>query len=240
MQPAHPSHGLGLGLDGPATSAELPLLVLTDAPLFPCALRPVDLTQPESQAALAACAGTPEQDRLLIAVLAQPAWVDGVLGGGAVHRIGCLAKVLSSGPWLEGELGAVLCGVRRVRLREVGWGDGMWRGTGEPADELLPPGGAARAERLRQRLLALVAELPRCLLRHQRLLEALRRLDAPLGATADLIADSLRLPAAIKQSLLAELCPLRRAQLLLERLRDELLVVRGALGRSAMPRLSAN
>jgi hypothetical protein len=200
-------------------SGELPLFPLPGVILYPCSLLPLHIFEPRYRAMVAdALAG----DGCIGMATLKPGWEADYNGNPPIHEVVCLGKILESKPLADGRYDIVLCGVKRARIEAV-VKDAPYRAARVELLDDRPVGGREReATRLRDRLLEIADRIPPVLYRHQNVPRALRKLDAPLGCSADLLADALLLPPARKLALLEELCPLARAQALVRAIEAEL------------------
>jgi Lon protease-like protein len=223
------------GLEG--FSGLMPLFPLPDLVFFPCTLLPLHIFEPRYRQMVAeASAG----EGCIGVVMLRPGWEADYYGTPAVHEIACLGKLIETTRLDDGRYNIVLCGVKRARIVEVKKDRPYRTARVELLDDRPTDGREAEANALRDRLLQLAVEVPAALLRHKNLACALRKLGAPLGCSADLMSDSLLLPAATKQRLLEELDPFRRAELLIRAVERETRALVGAGRRTFPPEPSIN
>ncbi len=231
MQNLHPHFALN------GFSGLLPLFPLPDVVFFPCTLLPLHVFEPRYRALVAdAAAG----EGLVGVVKLRPGWEADYYGNPPVHDVACLGKLVETTRLPDGRYNIVLCGAKRVRIEAIVSDRPYRTARVELLDERSTAGREREAEALRDRLLELAVEVPPGLLQHKNLARALRKLDAPLGCAADLMTDSLRLPPAIKQALLEELDPFKRAALLVGALDREAKLAASGLIRTFPPQPSVN
>jgi Lon protease-like protein len=193
-------------------SGQLPLFPLPGVVLFPCTLLPLHIFEPRYRAMVSDASS---QEGCIGMVLLRPGWEADYYGNPPIHDIACLGKIVEKKRLEDGRYDIVLCGVKRARIEAV-TKDQPYRDArvtlleDEPIDPADPDVTA-----LRERILTVASEVPPGMLRHRNLGRALRRLDAPLGCSADLLADSLVLSPVRKQEILEELDPVARATLVL-------------------------
>ena len=228
------------GLDG--FSGRLPLFPLPNVVFFPCTLLPLQVFEPRYRAMTAdVMAGS---DGLMGVVLLRPGWETSYYGAPPVHDVTCAGKLVEAKRRPDGRYDIVLCGVKRARILEIAAPDpyrvARVQALDEATIESLGSDAEAQAARLRERLFEVAARVPPHLLRHRKLACALKKLDAPLGCSCDLMADSLHLPFDTKQALLEEMNPLARAEALLRAVEAELRAAAAAPLRSILPQPSIN
>ncbi len=200
-------------------SGLLPLFPLPGVVQFPCTLLPLHIFEPRYRAMVA---GATSGEGVIGMVLLRPGWERAYNANPPIHEIACLGKIIETVALPDGRYNIVLCGVKRARVEAIVSDKPYRTARVELLDDLPLDGREAEAETLRDRLISVAHELPQPLFRHKNLAKALRRLDAPLGCTADLMADSLLLPPKVKQELLEELDPFARADALLRSIDGEL------------------
>jgi Lon protease-like protein len=223
------------GLDG--FSGLLPLFPLPDVVFFPCTLLPLHVFEPRYRALVADALAT---EGCIGVVKLREGWERDYLGNPPVHDVAGLGKLVATTRLPDGRYHIVLCGVKRVRIEAIVTDRPYRTARVELLDDLASPERERDAEALRERLLELAVEVPPGLLRHKNLACALRKLDAPLGTSTDLMIDSLRLPPAIKQDLLEELDPFKRAAFLIRAVERETKLVVGGTIRTFPPQPSVN
>jgi Lon protease-like protein len=229
-----------LGLDG--FSGRLPLFPLPSVVFFPCTLLPLHVFEPRYRA-MVADATASEQGAIGV-VLLRPGWESDYYGAPPVHDVTCLGKIVEQERTEDGRYKIVLCGLKRARILRID-APAPYRVARVDVLEDTPIstlGSRAEeeAEALRGRLLDIAARVPGELLRHRKLACALRKLDAPLGCSTDLMADSLHLSPQVKQSLLEELNPIARAEVLIRAVEAETRALAGAPKRLYLPQPSIN
>lgn len=229
-------HDLDLGLEGFA--GELPIFPLPEVVLFPCTLLPLHIFEPRyRQMVLDAAEGS----GLIGMAKLKPGWQPEYHGCPDVHPVACLGKMVNMTPLADGRFHIVLCGARRARIKGFVRDDPYRIAHVELLDDDGIGEREHEAHHLRELLVRRVEALPSAYLKHERVVPALKELEAPLGCLADLVADAVDLGATTKQSLLEELDPVTRARLLIEVIGEELEdLFRPAPYRSGLPRLSRN
>lgn len=200
---------------------ELPVFPLPGVVLFPCTLLPLHVFEQRYRRMVRDLLEQPGCATLGIAKL-KPGWEAAYYGSPAVHDVICVARLLKVVPYRDGRFDIAVCGARRARV--LGYrSETPYRIARVALLEERPLSGREQeAARLRDQLLARLARLPAMALRHENLPLALEKLDPPLGCAADLVADSLLVPARAKQVLLEELDPFIRAQKLIALIEAEL------------------
>jgi Lon protease-like protein len=224
------------GLEG--FSGLLPLFPLPDLVFFPCTLLPLHVFEPRYRQLVADATAN---EGCIGMVLLKPGWEAAYYGSPEIHPVACLGKMIETTRLEDGRYNIVLCGVKRARIEAIAKEKPYRTARVELLeDRPVPPGLEGEAEALRDRLLQLAVDVPPPLLRHKNLACALRKLEAPLGCSADLMSDSLMLPATVKQRLLEELDPFRRAEMLIHAIEREKHVLVGASKRTFPPQPSIN
>jgi Lon protease-like protein len=218
------------GLEG--FSGRLPIFPLPDLVFFPCTLLPLHVFEPRYRDMVKdATAG----EGCIGMAMLKPGWEPAYYGNPPVHEVACLGKLIETTRLEDGRYNIVLCGVKRARIQAIESDRPYRTARVELLDDTPIDGREREAEEMRERLLRLAVEVPPALLRHKNLACALRKLEAPLGCSADLMSDSLVLPSPVKQRLLEELDPFRRAELLIRAVERETHSLVGASGRRTFP-----
>jgi ATP-dependent Lon protease len=196
----------------PAFPAELPVLALRDAVLFPDELVSYAVGRPRALAALRA-AGPADGARFVVALAQRRADVDEPRAD-ELYDVGCVARVLATKE-LEAGLSVRVGGIARVRVEDHvegrGWPAARVALVGEPLDASPP---------LDAFLVGYLRELARSLLVHVGWSKADAAehvaCAAGPGRVADLIAGALSLEVAEKQRLLETTDVAARARALLD------------------------
>jgi Lon protease-like protein len=199
--------------------------------LFPHAVIPLHIFEPRyrqmTEDALA------EPDPLIVMVqLTEPAGKPG-LGDPPIERVACVGRIVEHRRLDDGRFHIMLVGLKRVRLvREVA-GDRLYRLAEVEALEDDAP--SPDDDRLRLELLAsfrdVAARLKPGVPELQNLLES----TLSLSLLTDLLAHAMGLPWKTGQALLAETSPVRRAEALVDLLRQSLAAEDQPLPRPARP-----
>ena len=216
---------LGLG----EFSGELPLFPLPDVVFYPCTLLPLHVFEPRYRRMVE---DARKGEGLIGMVKLRPGWEGSYYQDPPVHDIACVGKLVEVFALPDGRYNVVLCGVKRARIASYVDKETPYRiARVELVDDRpIPESERARAEELKERLIRRIGELPRRTLKHNNLCLALKKLDAPLGCVADLVADSMLIAPPLKQRILDELCPIARARAVLDQIEGELsLLVGGGL-----------
>jgi Lon protease-like protein len=194
------------------------LFPLPNLVLFPHVLQPLHIFEPRyRQMTRDALAG----DRLLTLVLLRPGWEADYEGKPALHRVGCLAKVIAEQRLEDGRFNLMVRGLSRARLIEEVDGGKPYRGA---RVELLDDLAMTDKKREREYRRRLVERVPGWFPTQGELLGQLQKLlrsDLPLGALCDIIAFALTLETEVKQRLLEERRVERRVRRLLRFLKAE-------------------
>lgn len=223
------------GLEG--FSGHLPIFPLPDLVFFPCTLLPLHVFEARYRQMVTDAIAS---EGCIGMAMLKPGWEPGYYGNPPVHEVACLGKLIETTRLDDGRYNIVLCGVKRARIESI-VSDRPYRTARVELLEDAPiDGREEEAEALRERLLRVAVEVPAPLLRHKNLACALRRLEAPLGCSADLMSDSLILPSPMKQRLLEEFDPFKRAELLIRAVESETRELVGAARRTFPPQPSIN
>lgn len=151
-------------------------------------------------------------DRLLTMVQVRPDQAWGGAGTPALEAVGCLGRILNHERLPDGRFNLLLLGRKRVRLRRELEPGTLYR---QAELEILedfpgPPCGELVERALQEQFRALMAE--RGALDGE--LETLLSVTLPLGVLTDILSHTLDLPAILKQRLLTERAPGKRAEML--------------------------
>lgn len=178
------------------------LFPLPNFVLFPHVAQPLHVYEPRYQQLVRDAL---DDDRLIAMALLQPGWESDYEGCPAVAPIVCFGQIASHVALEEGRSNLLLLGVRRARIvREVAT-DKLYRQADvELIEDLYPAAGATRRPRLQRDLVERFCRLAGRSTQVQAQFEQLLAHQAPLGVLADIVAFTLDLSVAAKQSLLAE------------------------------------
>lgn len=182
------------------------LFPLAGLVMFPHVVLPLHIFEPRyRQMTRDALAG----DRLITIVQARPAeeWSPDVEP--EMEEVGCLGRILGHEALPDGRFNFLLLGKARVRLTEELSVETLYRQARVEILEDIPE--TAGDEALKSKLIGLV----RARMKLDPDLSKLIRSDMPLGTLTDLLTHALSLPAALRQALLGETRPGRRAETLL-------------------------
>jgi len=208
-------------------SGVLPLFPLPGVVLFPCTLLPLHIFEARYRAMLE---DAQAREGCIGMTLLRPGWESDYYGSPPIHEVACLGKLIETKRLEDGRYDIVLCGVKRVRIESVVKAKPFRTARVTLLEDAPFDGRDDEAELLRQRLFSAAERLTPSMLRYRNLGRALRKLDAPLGCSADLVADSLLLPAERKQELLEELDPIARSSELLRAIGHEVDLVSVSAG----------
>jgi Lon protease-like protein len=185
------------------------LFPLPGVVLFPHVVLPLHIFEPRyrqlTEQALAS-------DRFITIVQTKPDQEWGGAGEPALESIGCLGRILNCERLPDGRFNFLLLGRKRVRLRRELAPDTLYRQAeleileDAPAPPEAPTLQAALLDGFRALMAARGPLDPE--------LEGLLKGNLPLGVLTDILAHTLGLPPAVKQGLLAEARPCRRAEVL--------------------------
>jgi len=205
-----------IGADGnverPPFDGRLPLFPLPGVVFFPCSLLPLHVFETRYRALvkdaleLHGCIGM---------VMLRPGWESNYYGAPPIHDVACLGKIVEATELPDGRFNLVLCGEKRARIISTISEEPYRTAQVELIDDACTGGRGEEETRLREKLLETANRIPANLYRHKNVPRALAKLDAPLGCSSDLLADSLMLPPHVKQELLEMLDPIARARRLL-------------------------
>jgi Lon protease-like protein len=199
----------------------LPLFPLPGVVLFPCSLLPLHIFEPRYRALVTDALA---KDGRIGMVMLQPGWEADYYGNPPVHVMACLGKIVEATELPDGRYNIVLCGERRARIESIVSESPYRTARVALVDDACTEARADEAARLLEELLDMARRVPASLYRHKNVANALRKLDAPLGCSTDLLADSLLLSAHVKQELLECPDPIARARRLLAAVDRELAV----------------
>jgi Lon protease-like protein len=185
------------------------LFPLPGVVLFPHVVLPLHIFEPRYRQMMEhALAG----DRLLTIVQVRPDAVWDVAGNPALEEVGCLGRIVNHERLPDGRFNLLLLGRKRVRLRRELPCDTLYRQAELEILEDLDqdPQGETLSPSLQEQFRALMASHGPL----DRELDALLNGAIPQGMLTDILAHTLALPPALKQQLLAEPAPGRRAAVL--------------------------
>jgi uncharacterized protein len=189
------------------------LFPLPNLVLFPHVMQPLHVFEPRYRELLEdALAG----DGLIAMAALAPGWEKDYDGRPALYPVACLGRIVSHCRLPDGTYNVLLLGLRRVHLlREVATSRHFREAEARLCDDEYATCSLGRRRALRKELReALLHALP-MLPEAQEQLEQLLGNDVPLGMLTDVISYLLEIDLEHKQSLLAEVSVLRRAELLL-------------------------
>lgn len=193
------------------------LFPLPDVVLYPHVVQPLHIFEERYREMTAdALAG----DRLIALAMLSPGWEPDYPSRPAVEPIACLGKIITQHQFEDGRYNLLLLGLRRVRIiHEISPPRAYRQATVEILPEQDVEVETGEHRKLRKSLVKgfkqglATADAPPGL---EHLLED----TFPLGALTDLIAFALKLPAPLKQQLLAEPNAVTRAELLVAAMRS--------------------
>ncbi len=191
-------------------SGEVRLFPLPNLVFFPNLMQPLHIFEPRYRQMTEDALDT---DRLIALVLPKPGWEQDYAGKPALHRIGCVGRILAEQRLDDGRFNILLRGQARIRIVDEIPTDKLYRIARAEILQETPLPGADQERCWRRTLLRKTAGwFPQ-----QDVAEQMRKLlnsDLPLGALCDIIAFALSLDAEFKQALLEELDVETRLQLL--------------------------
>jgi ATP-dependent Lon protease len=199
---------------------ELPILALRNTVLFPGVVLPITLGRDSS---LQLVKEASEQDRL-IGVVAQRTAGTEQPGPADLYDVGTVAEILKLVKMPDGSNSIIIQGKRRIRVREYVETEPYFRARVEPLGE-----GADEAALELEALTRSIKELATQIVRQAPHLpseaaDAIESIDSP-DFLVHFIASNLQVDVAGKQEILATLPLGARAELVLERLQEELQVL---------------
>ena len=199
---------------------QLPILALRNTVLFPGVVLPITLGRDSS---LRLVKEASEQDRL-IGVVAQRAAGEEQPGPEDLYDVGTVAEILKLVKMPDGSKSIIIQGKRRVRVLEYVETEPYFRARvepiAEPADE-----GALELEALTRSIKELAVQIVhRAPHLPSEAAEAIENIDSP-DFLVHFIASNLQDEVAGKQTILGTLSLVARAELVLEKLQEELQVV---------------
>ena len=214
-----------LKFDAASFSGIARLFPLPNLVMFPHVLQPLHVFEPRYRALLEEAL---DDDRLIAMAVLAPGWEVDYEGCPEVCPVACLGRVATHQRLDEGRYNLLLAGLVRVRIVEELPRKKLFREVkAEVYQDYYPPSAAARRSQVHKELFdcfrGLVPSAPAA---HAQL-EQLLRAELSLGMLTDIVAYTLELDVACKESLLRERNVDRRAALLLHRLS-------GATGRATL------
>jgi uncharacterized protein len=214
-----------LRFDAASFSGVARLFPLPNLVMFPHVLQPLHVFEPRYRALLEDAL---DDDRLIAMAVLAPGWEADYEGCPDVFPVACLGRVATHQRLDEGRYNVLLAGLVRVLIVEELPRKKQFREVKvEVYQDYYPPSAAARRARVHKELFdcfrGLVPPAPAA---HAQL-DQLLRAELSLGMLTDIVAYTLKLDVAYKESLLRERNVDRRAALLLRRLS-------GAAGRATL------
>jgi Lon protease-like protein len=192
------------------------LFPLPNIVLFPSVVQGLHVFEPRyRQLVRDALAG----DRLIALALLKPGWEEDYENAPEIHPVACLGQVTWHEKLADGRFNLRLRGVARIRIVEELPSDRLYRvARAETQAEIVDDDDKLHAK-LRRSLAEVV--LPRFEEESpaRRQLQELFEGAMPLGQVCDVLGYALPLPVEVKQALLEEVHPERRAKALLEAIR---------------------
>jgi Lon protease-like protein len=194
------------------------LFPLPNLVLFPHVMQPLHIFEPRYRELLEdALAG----DGLIAMAALAPGWERDYEGRPALYPMACLGRITAHCRLKDGTYNVLLLGLRRVRLlRELATSRRFREAEAELCTDVCPAYSSAKRKVLRQQLRESVLHVLPALPEAEEQLDQLLGNDMPLGMLTDVIGYILDIDMTCKQSLLAEVDVLRRAELLLHHLSE--------------------
>jgi uncharacterized protein len=189
------------------------LFPLPNLVLFPHVMQPLHIFEPRYRELLEdALAG----DGLIAMAALAPGWEKDYEGRPALYPMACLGRIVSHCRLADGTYNVLLLGLRRVRLATELFSSHRFReAEAELCDDIYMGCPATRRRTLRHELREALVHILPTLPDAEEHLEQLLGNDVPLGVLTDVISFLLDIDLGQKQTLLAELSVVRRAELLL-------------------------
>jgi Lon protease-like protein len=186
--------------------------------LFPHVLQPLHVFEPRYRELLEdALAG----DKLIAMAALAPGWENDYEGRPPLYRMACLGRITAHCRLPDGTYNVLLLGLRRVRLvRELPTSGPFREAEAELCDDVCPAYPTSKRKALRRQLREAVLSVLPALPEAEEQLDQVLGNDVPLGMLTDVIGYLLDIDLQRKQSLLAEVDVVRRAELLLCHLSD--------------------
>jgi ATP-dependent Lon protease len=201
--------------------AQLPILPLRNTVLFPGVVLPITIGR---DASLQLVKDASEQDRL-IGVVAQRSPDAAPLSSGDLYEVGTVAEILKLVKMPDGSKSIIIQGKRRFRVGEYVATEPYFTATVEPLPDAEAP-DTLEIEALMRSIKELAVEIVR-LAPHipSEAADAIENIDTP-DFLVHFIASNLQEDVTGKQEILSTLSLVERAELVLERLQEELQVMR--------------
>lgn len=185
------------------------LFPLPGVVLFPHVVMPLHIFEPRYRQMVEHALAS---DRLLTIVQVRPDSVSEVAGTPALEAVGCLGRILNHERLPDGRFNVLLLGRKRVRLQRERTAGTLYRQAELEILEDQPETSGMSS--LRVAIQEQFRDLMTARGPLDRELESLLSGTLPLGVLTDILAHTLGLPSALKQQLLAECAPSRRAEVL--------------------------
>ena len=179
------------------------LFPLPNVVLFPGVLLPLHIFEPRYRQMVADAMSS---DRLITMALLKPGWDADYDGSPAIHRIGCLGRIIHHEPLPDGRSNLVLHGLRRVRLEEEMPTGRLYRSAlARILNNEDPPDGPDGVKKYRAALLESLQEMLDYTGWTEELLLHIVLDDLTYGELCDLASHLVPLDVELKQRLLEEL-----------------------------------
>jgi uncharacterized protein len=191
------------------------LFPLPDLVLFPCVVQPLHIFEPRYRELMNdALAG----DRLIAPALLKPGWEEGYDQQPPIFPVVCLGRIFKEERLADGRYNMLLHGLSRARIVEELKTDRLYRSARVELLEEGPDPSGEKGRALRERL---GKQMARWLAAQQTALDQMDKLlksSLSLGTLCDIFSFALPFGSELKQGLLEETDPSRRADQLLDHL----------------------
>lgn len=188
------------------------LFPLPNLVLFPTMLQGLHIFEPRYRQMTADALA---DDHLLTTVLLQPGWEAHYQGNPAIHRVGCLAKIIAEQRLDDGRYNLQVRGLSRVRISRELLNGKLYRSAQVELLHDIANHSAATEKALRRKLAQRLPAWNTLQGTMQNVLLKVVQCSLPLGLVCDILSFALPLTVPVKQELLDKVDVERRARALL-------------------------